>query len=73
MHESARWHMGYFSELQCPYRLARFWSWMVPVLSLSVVDWILGVTVLGWSIGEGGVPYGSDFLPKSVVYRVGVG
>ena len=25
------------------------------------------------AIREGGVPYGSDFLPKSVVYGVGVG
>ncbi len=25
------------------------------------------------AIGEGGLPYGSDFLPKSVVYGVGVG
>ena len=25
------------------------------------------------AIGEGGVPYDSDFLPKSVVYGVGVG
>ncbi len=25
------------------------------------------------AIGEGGIPYGSDFLPKSVVDRVGAG
>jgi hypothetical protein len=57
VHESARWHMGHVSELVCPYRLARFWLWMVHVLSLSVVVWILGVTVLGGeheAIGEMG-------------------
>ncbi len=74
MHESASWHMGHVSELVCPYRLAHFWLWIVPVLSLSVVVWILGVTVLGWIMKPlERVPYGSDFLPKSVICGVDVG
>jgi hypothetical protein len=59
--DSARWHMGHVSELVCPYRLARFWLWMGPDLSLSVVVWMLGVGMEHEAFGEGGIPYGSVF------------